>query len=136
LVIPEFKTETKSKLAELSPRFVNNPVDTGPIMSVTDNPFSIYEEVVPAVLADENVDCAVIVCAGNPRIVDNFGRLAHHISRISKPVTVFCYGVNLAEMEEVSRQLEGFGLPTYLDLETAVRALGLAAAYSRIKSGL
>jgi acetyltransferase len=136
LAIAEFKTETKSKLTELSPRFVNNPVDTGPIMSVTDNPFSIYEEVVPAVLADGNVDCAVIVCPGNPRIMDTFGRLAHHILRISKPVTVFCYGINLAEMEETSRQLEGLGLPTYLDLETAVRALGVAAAYSRIKSGL
>jgi acyl-CoA synthetase (NDP forming) len=39
-------------------------------------------------------------------------------------------------MEESSRQLEGMGLATYFDLETAVRALGVAAAYSGIKSGL
>jgi len=136
LVVPEFKAETKSKLAELSPRLVNNPVDVGPVMVVTDEPFSVYEEVVPAVLADENVDCAVIVIHGGPDVASVFRRVTHHISRISKPVTVFCYGINLAGMEETSRQLEGLGLATYLDLETAVRALGVAAAYSRINSGL
>jgi acyl-CoA synthetase (NDP forming) len=136
LVIPEFKAETKSKLAELSPRLVNNPVDVGPVMTVADEPFAVYERVVPAVLVDENVDCAVIVVHGGPHVAPVFRRLTHHVSRISKPVTVFCYGINLAEMEETSRQLEGLGLATYLDLETAVRALGVAAAYSRIKSGL
>ena len=136
LVIPEFKAETKGKLAELSPRLVNNPVDVGPVMVVTDEPFSVYEKVVPAVLADENVDCAVIVIHGGPRTRPLFSLLKNHISRISKPVTIFRYGINLAEMEETSRQLGGLGLATYFDLETAVRALGVAAAYSRIKSGL
>ena len=136
LVIPEFKAETKSKLAELSPRLVNNPVDTGPVMVVADEPFSVYEKVVPVVLGDENVDCAVIVIHGGPHVASVFRRLMPRISRISKPVTIFCYGINLAEMEEASRQLEELGLATYLDLETAARALGVAAAYSRIKSGL
>lgn len=138
LVIPEFKAETKSKLAALFPRLVNNPVDVGPFMSVSigSNPFLAYEQAVPIVLADQNVDCAVIVCHGGPRTTPVFSHLKDHISRISKPVTVFYYGINLAEMEEFSRQLEGLGLPTYFDLETAVRALGVAAAYSRTKAGL
>jgi acyl-CoA synthetase (NDP forming) len=136
LVIPEFKAETKSRLAALSPRLVSNPVDVGPFMAVAGDPFAVYEETVPAVLTDENVDCAVIVCLGGPRIMPIFRRLTHHISRISKPVTIFYYGINLADMEETSRQLEGLGLATYFDLETAARALGVAAAYSRIKSGL
>ncbi|NQT48346.1 MAG: hypothetical protein HQ578_05165, partial [Chloroflexi bacterium] len=38
--------------------------------------------------------------------------------------------------ERVSRQLEEMGLPTYLDLETAIRALGLAAEYARYRSRL
>ncbi len=136
LAIPEFRAETKRKLAALSPRLASNPVDVGPVMAVASDPFSVYEETVPVVLADENVDCAVIVCHGGPRITPVFSRLAHHMSRISKPVTIFYYGINLAEMEESSRQLEGLGLATYFDLETAVRALGVAAAYSGIKSGL
>ncbi len=136
LVIPEFKAETKSRLAALSPRLVNNPVDVGPFMAVAGDPFAVYEETVPAVLTDENVDCAVIVCLGGPRIMPIFRRLTHHISRISKPVTIFYYGINLADMEETSRQLEGLGLATYFDLETAARALGVAVAYSRIKSAL
>lgn len=133
LVISNFNAETKSKLAELSPRLVNNPVDVGPVMTIADEPFSVYEKVVPAVLADENVDCAVIVVHGGPHVAPVFRRLTHHISQISKPVTVFCYGVNLAEMEETSRELGKLGLATYLDLETAVKALGVAAAYSRIQ---
>ena len=138
LVITEFTSETKTKLAALFPRMASNPVDVGPFMAVSigGNPFMAYEETVPLVLADENVDCAVIVCHGGPRTAPMFTRLKEHISRFSKPVTVFCYGINLAEMEEFSRHLEGLGLPTYFDLETAVRALGAAATYSKIKAKL
>jgi len=39
-------------------------------------------------------------------------------------------------MRESARQLEARGLPVYLDLETAVKALGIAAAYSRVRARL
>ncbi len=137
LVISEFKAETKSKLAALSPRLVKNPIDVGPTMTVAaGNPYSVWEEVVPVVLADENVDCAVFAFYADPRLTDIFSRLINFISQISKPVTIFHYGTNLAEIVESARQLDGLGFATYLDPETAVRALGVAAAYSGIKSAL
>ena len=129
-----FGASTVTQLERLSPRLVNNPVDVGPLMAVRDKPFTIYEEVVPPVLADDNVDCATIVCHLGPLIVDVFRRLALQIANISKPVTVFGYGIDLAVMEESARQLQELGLPTYLDLDLAVKALGIAAEYARIRS--
>jgi acyl-CoA synthetase (NDP forming) len=40
--------------------------------------------------------------------------------------------MKLSAMDEMSRQLETRGLPTYFNLETAVKALGIAAAYARV----
>jgi len=39
-------------------------------------------------------------------------------------------------MEDMSRQLEERGLPTYTDLETAVKALGALVYYSKFRSSL
>jgi len=134
LVPATFSTTTRSQLGRLSPRLGNNPIDVGPMMSVRESPFSVYEDVVPAVLSDPNVDCLTCVCHLGPPIVKVFTGLAPLISKVGKPVTILGYGIDLPEMQESVRQLEALGLPTYLDLETAVKALGVAAAYSRIRA--
>lgn len=131
LVPASFTPQTLARLEQLSPRMVRNPVDVGPLMAVLENPFSVYSKVVPWVLSDHNVDCAVIVCHTRPAIVDIFREMIPALTRMGKPVTIFGYGVDLAEMEESARQLQSLGLPTYFDLEMAVKALGAAAAYVR-----
>ncbi|HWR69745.1 MAG TPA: CoA-binding protein [Dehalococcoidia bacterium] len=134
LVPATFATATRSQLGKLSPRLGNNPVDVGPMMSVRESPFSVYEDVVPAILSDPNVDCLTAVCHLGPPILKVFTGLAPLISKIGKPVTVLGYGIDLPEMQESVRQMESMGLPTYLDLETSVKALGVSAAYSRIRA--
>jgi acyl-CoA synthetase (NDP forming) len=52
--------------------------------------------------------------------------------RITKPIAIWIYGMKLSAMDEMSRQLEMRGLPTYFCLETAVKALGIAAAYAGV----
>jgi acyl-CoA synthetase (NDP forming) len=99
---------------------------------------SLQEEVILAVLNDAKVDCATIVLyvgtmAPISYIVEMFDRL---LKRVSKPMTVWFYGTSLALIEEVSRQLEGLGVPTYTDQETAVKALGALVRYSRFKRGI
>ena len=131
-----FTASTLAHLEEISPRLARNPVDVGPLMSVLEAPFSIYDQVVPIVLADSNVDCAAIVCHLGPPIVKVFSELVHRLSSIAKPITIFGYGIDLHEMEHSARQLEAIGFPTYLDLESAARALGIGAAYSRIRARL
>jgi acyl-CoA synthetase (NDP forming) len=136
LTAATFSANTVSELNRLSPRLTKNPIDVGPLMSIRQSPFGIYEDVVPVVLRDPQVDCATFICHVSPPIVTVFARLAPEISKIGKPVTVFAYGIDLAEMRESARQLEARGLPVYLDLETAVKALGIAAAYSRVRARL
>ena len=136
LVPATFTVVTMRHLETLSPRLARNPVDLGPTMAMRDNPFTLYEEVVPAVLADPNVDCAAISCYASPPVVEVFRRLVRRISNISKPVTLFGYGFDLAEMEESARQFQAMGLPMYFDVELAVKALGVSAACSEANSRL
>lgn len=136
LIPAVFTAATQRQLGELSPRLGNNPVDVGPLMSVREAPFSVYEDIVPLVLSDPNVDCLAVVCHFGPPIVKILTGLAPLISSIGKPVTVFGYGYDLTEMLESARRIEDQGLPAYLDLESAAKALGVAAQYSRIKARL
>jgi acyl-CoA synthetase (NDP forming) len=92
--------------------------------------------VVPVVLSDPNVDCLTVVCHFGSPIVKVLTDLAPQIAKIGKPVTVFGYGIDLADMQESGRKIEALGLPVYLDLETAVKALAVGAAYSRIRARL
>ena len=136
LVPATFASATCGQLERLSPRLAKNPVDVGPQMSLRDDPFTIYEEVVPLVLSDPNVDCLTIVCHFGQPIVKVLTGLAPQISRIGKPVTIFGYGIDLPDMQKSAREIEAMGLPAYLDLETAVKALAVGAAYSRIRARL
>ena len=107
-------------------------------MVLTDAPLSILEETIGAVLDDANVDCATIVLAAGierwaSAIVNMFDRLRQHVS---KPITIWIYGTKVSVREEVARHLEAMGFPTYLELEAAIKALGIAADYAKFKSQL
>ena len=133
LVPAVFTAGTSSLLQQVSTRLGGNPVDIGPLMALRDDPFTLYEELVPVLLADPNVDCAAIVCHFNPVVVEVFRGLAPRMCATGKPVTLFGYGTDLREMEECGRQLEALGLPAYFDLEMAARALGMAARAASLR---
>ena len=138
LAITSFSDSTSDKLMKMSPRLASNPVDISPVASVADNPLTIMEETIAAALKDTNVDCATIVLAAGqeaftPLIIQMLERLMQHFS---KPVTIWIYGMKFSTMLDMSRQLEARGLPTYFELETAIKALAIAASYSKIKLDL
>jgi acyl-CoA synthetase (NDP forming) len=90
------------------------------------------------VLADDSVDCAIIVlwaalAADALNTSDAFRRLKQ---QDSKPMAIWIYGPKLSAKEELTRQLEALGLPTYLNLETAAKALGIATKYAKFRSRL
>ena len=134
LDLARFSPATAEKLKRIYPRLSSNPVDLGPILSVSDNPFAVEEEVIALALNDANVDCAAIsVYAGFDDIVAPIVEMFDNLKgRITKPVAIWIYGMKLSAMDEMSRQLEMRGLPTYFYLETAVKALGIAAAYAGV----
>ena len=145
LELAAFSTDTVRKLSRISPRLGGNPVDIGPVMSdsrsqSSSNPFSALERTMPVVLRDENVDCVTITFYAGlqlmpmlPAIVDMIEKSARDVS---KPLNVWIYGTSLPAMEELARKLHARGFPAYLDLDTAIKALGCAAAHSRIKANL
>jgi acetyltransferase len=137
LAIAHFSPATTDKLKRIYPRLSRNPIDLGPILAVADNPFGVQEEVMVAALDDPNVDCAAIsVYAGFDDIVAPVVEMFDHFKeQVTKPVAIWIYGMKLSAIDEMSRQLEMRGLPTYFHIETAVKALGAASKYSKIKAG-
>ena len=138
LEIATFTAATASKLRRHHPGLASNPVDLGPVSSLATDPISLEDELITTVLNDANVDCATIALYGGSMtpmsfILKMFDRLMHSVA---KPVTIWVYGTKSNMMAELSHKLEIIGLPTYSDLEIAVKALGAAVYYARIKSGL
>ena len=87
---------------------------------------------------DVNVDCGTIVVYGGvmapiPLIVEMFRNLRQ---RVIKPLTVWVYGSNLSLTVDLRQQLEGLGLPTYNDPETAVKALGALVQYADFRRSI
>lgn len=145
LSVARFSPETVRKLSALSPRLGGNPVDLGPAMSdsrtmSSPNPFAAYGEALSLVLSDANVDCVTVVFACGRQTVPMLPMIVDMLSRStrghSKAVNVFLYGTNLSALQEMSRRLQAEGLPAYLDLDLAIRSLGYAAYYSRVKASL
>jgi acyl-CoA synthetase (NDP forming) len=135
LAIARYSDATLERLTKLSPRLARNPIDLGPPLSLTDDPFSLQEEVISIVLHDANVDFATIVLyVGTMAPISYIVEMFDHLKqRVSKPMTVWFYGTSLSLIEEVSRQLEGLGVPTYTDQGTAVKALGALSSYAKFR---
>jgi acyl-CoA synthetase (NDP forming) len=138
LVMAKFSAATREKLKKLFRRLGGNPIDLGPVLSVAEDPFAVQREIIETVLGDENVDCvAASMYVGFdaliPHIAETFESLKRHIS---KTMTIHLYGMKTQVLEEMLRQLEALGFPTYLDFELAVKSLGFAARYSGIRAEL
>lgn len=137
LAVPRLSTRSMDRLTSLGVHINGNPVDLGPSMVVSEDPLKLTENAIGIVLADPNVDLGLVVLpAGVDRwasaTIGVFQRLKTEIDR---PLAIFAYGTRVSVTEEVVRQLDGIGVPAYLDLDTAVRALAAAAAYARARSG-
>ncbi len=136
LTMAGFSAATQMRLKKLFHRLGGNPVDLGPVLSVAEDPFTMQRQIIEAVLEDENVDCvAASIYVGFdaliPHIAETFESLKRHIS---KTIAVHLYGMKTQVLEEMLRQLEVLGFPTYLDFELAVKALGFAARYSMTRA--
>jgi acyl-CoA synthetase (NDP forming) len=129
----------------VSPKLGGNPVDIGPVMSdsrsqSSANPFAALESALPIVLADPNVDCATVAFSTGQQLAPLFplvlGMLDGAARGGGKPVNVWIYGTSLAAMQELACRLQERGLPSYLDLDIAIKALGAAARYSEFRSDM
>jgi len=134
LSIAQLASATTDRLAKISPRIASNPVDVGQLASLLISDYiPTLESIIATVLADNNVDCAFIViwATSTSQIPDTTGMFSRLKQQASKPMTVWIYTTKLSVKEELSRELEALGLPVYIKLETAVKALGIAADYAK-----
>jgi acyl-CoA synthetase (NDP forming) len=138
LVMAKFSAASREKLRKLFHRLGGNPVDLGPVLSVSEDPFTVQTQIIETVLEDENVDCAAVsIYCGFDALIPHIAATFQELRQLSaKTMTVHLYGMRSAVLDEMLRQLEALGFPTYLDFELAVKSLGFAARYSRITAGL
>ena len=138
LKLAEFTPQTLDKLRSFDRRAARNPVDLGPVLSAAENPAAVQEEAIRAVVFDENVDCVSIatyvgVLAPTEYVRDLFERL---VGDSSKPIAIWIYGTQLSVIQEMCKHLDVRGMPTFTELETAVKALGMLSEYSRYRASL
>jgi len=138
LDIARFSDATVGKLTKLSTKLGNNPVDLGPTMVLTDQPMPVYEETAKIILDDPNVDCAILILyAGTIGVDEDTMNMVDMLrTYTSKPITIWLYGTKMDKREHMLRRMEEMGMPNFIDLETAIKALGIAARYGRYRAGL
>jgi len=137
LAVAELSPATIDWLSSMSPKMRGNPVDMGPILAITDDPFTLQADITARVMTDPNVDCGIIATYAGfddliPITMQMFDRMEPHLS---KPVAAWVYGTELAAMDRMVRMLEERGIPSFMDIETAIKALGAAARYAADRSG-
>jgi acetyltransferase len=137
LTLARFSASTLEKLAAVSPVLASNPVDLGPGLPAYQVPGGVasrFPAMVEAILDDENVDCLAMACPWGVRgkIPEVFGSL---VKRNTKTVAVWAAGPSLAISQEMNRDFEAIGLPTYPDGDTAIKALSVAVRYAHIRAG-
>jgi acyl-CoA synthetase (NDP forming) len=137
LTLSRFSAATLEKLAAVSPVLASNPVDLGPGLpayQVAGGIASRFPAMIEAILDDDNVDCLAMACPWGVRgkIAEVYGPM---VRRKTKTMAVWVAGPSLAIAEEMNRDFEAIGLPTYPDGDAAIKALSIAVRYSRIKAG-
>jgi len=138
LTTAQLSSSTIETLVKISPRLANNPFDIGQIVPSVNNVYQTFESIVAEVLADDGVDCAIFIlwAASADDILGTLRVFRGLKQQTSKPVAIWIYGPKTSAKEELARQLEAIGLPTYANLETATKALSIAASYATLKSRL
>lgn len=130
---------TAAALEELFPGLGRIPVDLGPAVAMKGDYISIYPQVLEATLADEQVDCLFSIVWSDPlgtaneSLLKTYERLKKNHS---KPIATWIYGPRLPLVQELTLRLEALGFPVFPELETAVKALGIASQYARLKESM
>ncbi|MGZ3514797.1 MAG: hypothetical protein ACXU93_12685, partial [Thermodesulfobacteriota bacterium] len=129
--------ETIEKLNSIFPGLGKSVVDMGPPMAVG-NYITIYPDILKTVLADENIDCLLNVIWTSPfkEFVEEYLKFYEGLQgKYQKTVATWIYGPSVPLINEMSGRMEDLGFPVFSDVETAIKALGIAYQYSIRKKG-
>jgi acetyltransferase len=137
LTVAKLSPETGDKLNGIFPGLGKTVVDIGPPMAVN-NYMMIYAEIIKTVLGDNNMDCLFNVIWTSPfeEFVEEYLKFYRELKRNDqKTIATWVYGPSIPLINKLSSGLEDLGFPVFSELETAMKALGVAYHYSNWKKG-
>ncbi len=137
LSVARLSPDVAAKLNAIFPGLGKSVVDIGPPMAVN-NYMTIYSDILRAVLADDNIDCLFNVIWTSPfeGFVEEYLKLYEALQgNYQKTIATWIYGPSIPLIHHMAGCMEDLGFPVFSDLETAMKALGIAYQYSRQKKG-
>ncbi len=125
------------KLDAIFPGLGKTVVDIGPPMAVN-NYMTIYSEIIKTVLSDDHIDCLFNVIWTSPfkEFVEEYLKFYGELrGSHQKTIATWIYGPSIPLINDMSSRMEDLGFPVFSELETAIKALGMAYQYSNRKKG-
>ncbi len=137
LSVARLSPEIAKKLDAIFPGLGKTVVDIGPPMAVN-NYMTIYSEIIKTVLSDDHIDCLFNVIWTSPfkEFVEEYLKFYRELGGShQKTIATWIYGPSIPLINDMSGRMEDLGFPVFSDLETAIKALGMAYQYSNRKKG-
>ncbi len=137
LSVARLSPEIAKKLDAIFPGLGKTVVDIGPPMAVN-NYMTIYSEILKTVLSDDHIDCLFNVIWTSPfkEFVEEYLKFYGELrGSHQKTIATWIYGPSIPLINDMSSRMEDLGFPVFSDLETAIKALGMAYQYSNRKKG-
>jgi len=138
LSVAKLSSETITKLNAIFPDLGKTIVDIGPPMAVINNYMDIYSEILKAVLLDDNIDCLFNIIWTSPfeDFAEEYLKFYEGLmGNYQKTIATWIYGPSLSLVHNMSYRMEDLGFPVFSNIETAIKALGIAYQYSIRKKG-
>jgi|GEM_PF-1405829 acyl-CoA synthetase (NDP forming) len=133
LSVAELSPETATKLDAISPGLWKTIIDIGPLAALKSDYRSVYQEILKVALADDNIDCLFYILWADPAgaSAENYTIIYRRLHGIcQKPVVIWIYGPRLPIIYDITHNLEDLGFPVFSNLETAIKAIGVAYQYA------
>lgn len=138
LVVTRLRPKTREVLNRIFPGLGMMPVDIGPMAPVVKDFLSFYAKILKLVMADENVDALfnVLWADSTGMNIESYIKAYENVKdRYQKPLVSWVYGPDSALVRDTAERLENLGFPVFSHPERAIKAMGLALQYARIKAG-
>lgn len=137
LRVSPLSSRTRKKLDRIFPGLGKRIIDIGPPMAVVNDFMSLYSEILKTTIHDPCIDSIFNVIWTGPsgELVEDYSNIYRSLKGSPKTIATWVYGPRVPYIHEMTRQLEAMGFPVFSDIEMAMKALGLATQYAKVKGG-
>ena len=97
---------------------------------------SLYPKILESVMADENVDALfnVLWADSTGMNIESYIKAYEGVKgHYQKPLVSWVYGPDKGLVRDIAERVENLGFPVFSNPETAIKAMGLALRYARIR---